>query len=485
MLHRDLPQATGHCARPLTDHSQSAAKAQAQAHPQVLTLPVSLVIFLAFFLGMGVAPARAQTPAPPSPTAACPARFDGTSPASPDLLRSQLRLAQNMAAACDTRADFHAHLGGLLLQDGQIQDAANALEKSLLLDPEQPGTQLDYAHALALLGEKASAQLIVNQVSARPDIDPGLRQWLQGSTAEQARTTPRWSWAQLLQTTVGHESNLTSATHANAITLYLSNGPVLVPLDDGARPQGGAAFKTLLAVQGQSPSGTPDLRLNLALQTRNGAEVADNHLVAFSGSHVRPLGVGQVHLRWDGHQYKSNNSFAYQSQGLSLQYHVLAQPAPCKWHIALGSAAQSYAGSPSLDGRFNQARLEGSCKHGDQSETHWGLGAGQDLAQSSQRPGGDKNRNDWGLRHDRTIGKTATQLWIRQTRQQDRERFSPLLGDLVSRSTRTDWGAGAWWPLSTRWSLGFEVESTSQKSSNVLLNIKNLSIYSGLRWTSP
>jgi hypothetical protein len=59
------------------------------------------------------------------------------------------------------------------------------------------------------------------------------------------------------------------------------------------------------------------------------------------------------------------------------------------------------------------------------------------------------------------------------------------LGDLVSRSTRTDWGVGAWWPLGAQWKLGFDVESTSQKSSNVLLNIKNLSIYGGLRWTSP
>jgi hypothetical protein len=82
------------------------------------------------------------------------------------------------------------------------------------------------------------------------------------------------------------------------------------------------------------------------------------------------------------------------------------------------------------------------------------------------------------------VGKVVTQAWLRQTKLQDSERFSPLLGDLVSRSTRIDWGTGAWWPVAPQWSAGLDVESTSQKSSNVLLNIKNLSIYAGLRWTS-
>jgi hypothetical protein len=82
------------------------------------------------------------------------------------------------------------------------------------------------------------------------------------------------------------------------------------------------------------------------------------------------------------------------------------------------------------------------------------------------------------------VGKTATQAWFRQTQVQDSEQFSPLLGDLVSRSTRNDWGVGVWWPMSGQWSAGLDVESTSQKSSNVLLNIKNLSLYAGLRWTS-
>ena len=435
-------------------------------------------------LASSLAHAQTSLPSTALGAAACPARFAPQPPTDAEAQRAALRRAQTFSLACENRFDYHAHLGGLLLAMNQASQAANALEKSLLLNPEQPGTQLDFAHALALMGETASAQQIVSQVSARPDIHPGLRQWLLDTSAEQPSALARWSWAQMLQTTAGHETNLSSATHANAITLFLSNGPVLVPLDDGSKPQSGAGLKNLLAVQGQSPTGGSDLRVTMALQTRHASGVPENHMAAFSATYVEPLKAGHLHVRWDGHHFHRNNSFTYQDQGLSLQYHLAAWSLPCKWRTSLGSADQTFSSNTNLNGRLTQVRLEGSCKHIDQSETHWGLGAGTDRAQSTQRPGGDKTRQDWTIRHERPVGKVTTQAWLRQTTLQDSERFSPLLGDLVSRSTRVDWGAGAWWPVAPQWSAGLDVESTSQKSSNALLNIKNLSIYAGLRWTS-
>lgn len=449
-----------------------------------LAAPSRLLLCAGIVLACTQGRAQSVPSAAPWSATPCPAQFASQPPAAPEEQRAMLQRAQSLANACEQRPDYHAHLGALLLALRQTQAAANALEKSLLLNPEQPGTQLDYAHALALLGEKASAQDIVNQVSARPDIHPGLRQWLMGTPTETSGSSPAWSWGQLMQTTVGHETNLSSATHANAITLFLSNGPVLVPLDDSAKPQSGAGLKTLVAVQGQSPAGGPDLRLTMALQVRHASAVPDNHIAALSATYVKPFMAGQIHLRWDGHHFHRNNSFTYQDQGLAVQYHFAPLPVPCKWRTSLGSAAQHFAGNTNLNGRLTQARLEGSCKHSNQSETHWGLGQGFDRAQTDQRPGGDKTRQDWGIRHERLVGKAATQAWFRQTRVQDSEQFSPLLGDLVSRSIRNDWGAGVWWPLSGQWSAGVDVESTSQKSSNVLLNIKNLAIYAGLRWTS-
>lgn len=431
--------------------------------------------------------AQAQTPQQTPSTQhllLCPDQFEPLPQTNKQSLRQLLTAVRNLSLPCDTRADYHAHLGGLLLQDGQFEAAAESLEKSLLLSPEQPGTQLDYAHALALLGDKLSAQHIVKQVSARSDIDPGLRKWLQSTRSDDPLAQAQWSLLLLMQTTAGHESNLTSATNARDITLILPNGPVVVPLDPSSKAQKGFALKTLFGLQAQSPIGAPDLRLSLAFQTRRAEKTQDNHFAAASATYAMPLDAGQARLRWDIQQSQANGKPHFRNQSLGLQYHFAINPTPCQWHVAISSAEQSYASSPELDGRLSQVRLESSCKHTDQSATHWGIGSGHDRAKSEQRPGGNKSRQDWGVRHDRTIGRAATQVWLRQTAQQDSERFSPLLGDLVSANDRTDWGVGAWWPWLQQWQLGFEVESTSQKSSNTLFNIRNLSIYTGIRWQS-
>lgn len=483
---REKPQAKGltwpapHKGCPIAPVKPVASRVWAQRTATALVLA-----------GSGLAQAQtqiqAQTQPQPLPVSAtaCPVSFVTRADTSAESLKASLRQAQALASVCDTRPDYHAHLGALLMQDGQNQQAANALEKALLLDSDQPGAQLDYAQALAVLGEKASAQQLINQVIQRPDIDPGLRQWLQSAWAGEAVPGRAWTWSQMLQSTVGHESNLSSATHANAITLYLSNGPVLVPLDDTAKPQSGLGMKQLLALQGQSPAGMPDLRLSLALQTRHTNKVQDHHLLAVTTTYVKPMGLGQLHLRWDGHHFHQRNSSTTQEQGPTIQYHFVSTPIPCRWRVGLGSMSQEFQGNSVLDGRTHSARLEASCKHAQAAETHWGLSTAQDRANDPQRPGGDKTRYDWSVRHERTVGQAATHAWFKQTHTQDSERFSPLTGDLVSRSIRTDWGVGVWWPMGGRWSVGLDVESTSQKSSNALLNIKNLSAYAGVRWMAP
>lgn len=476
MPHRDPRQATGH----------SASARQPGLRLGAIASTGLLLILLALALASPKAMAQTLTQNAPLQSAgspACPASFATQPPATTNARLASQQKMQELAAACDKRADYHAYKGSLLLVLGQNLQAANALEKALLINPDLPGAQLDYAQALALLGEKESAQQLVTQVTARPDIDPGLRQWLLNGMQASAHVATGWSWAQLLQTTVGHETNLASATHANAITLYLSNGPVLVPLDEGARPQHGGALKTLLALQGTKAMGQADLRLGMALQSRHTltSSVADSHMAEISGAYIRQAGPGNAQLRWEGHHYRQNDNFAYQDQGLTLKYEIT--PMPCKWSASLGTIAQQYPGSLNLNGQYTHGRLEGACKHSDQSETQWGVGAGQDKAQNALRPGGDKKRGDWTIRHERPASHSTSYGWVRQTRIQDSEQFSSLLGDLVSKTTRIDWGLGIWWPLGVHWSAGLDVESTSQKSSNALLNIKNLSIYSGLRWT--
>lgn len=64
--------------------------------------------------------------------------------------------------------------GGLLLRNGQVGDALIWLEKSLLLDPEQPGVAADYAVALAGVGEADASSALAEQVLSRSDVPETL-----------------------------------------------------------------------------------------------------------------------------------------------------------------------------------------------------------------------------------------------------------------------------------------------------------------------
>ena len=98
------------------------------------------------------------------------------------------QLAQ-WADACEDNAFFHAYLGAKLLALGQTEAAAVSLEKALLINPDLPGAQLDYAQALAEIGLKGSARAILNEVLQRPDIQPELK--VQLSKAQQAQAQPQ------------------------------------------------------------------------------------------------------------------------------------------------------------------------------------------------------------------------------------------------------------------------------------------------------
>ena len=66
--------------------------------------------------------------------------------------------SQTAADPCDEQAICQAQRGAQLLAQGRVEEAAVALEKALLLDPNLPGAQLDYAQALAQCGNAPEAQ---------------------------------------------------------------------------------------------------------------------------------------------------------------------------------------------------------------------------------------------------------------------------------------------------------------------------------------
>jgi len=401
--------------------------------------------------------------------------------------------------ACEENAFFHAHRGAVLLAQGQADEAALSLEKALLLNPNLPGAQLDYAQALAQIGLKGSARAMLKEVLQRPDIEPSLKaQLLPSQSANAAARAINWKWSSLLQTSYGHESNLNSATHTDNLTLYLSNGPVNLGLSESGKPLPGNAFKTSAALLGSLKAmGGQELSINMLLADKSGAASVGGNNQTAEGAlrYSLPFLAGQASGIWQvafgGTQFWSGKQAAYADQGLQLKFAWDSLGASCKWAPAIGRIDQDFPQAISLNGVYTYARLDWVCNKSQNQETHVAIGGGYDKAQTLSRPGGNRRKTDLMVRHEQILrahwlAPVSGQLsaWLRFANSQDGLVYSELLGDLKSRTQRADLGLGFWAPIEKNWYAGINLEATSQKSNNTLFNLKNSAVYFGFRWVN-
>ena len=414
-----------------------------------------------------------------------------------------------LAEPCDDNALFQAQYGSALLAQGQVEAAAVALEKALLLNPDLPGAQLDYAQALAQIGLMGSARAMLQEVLRRPDIEPVLKAQLSAAQDSPNSLLSRfkipsllgpseWHWLSLLQTVYGRETNLNSATYTDELTLYLSNGPVRLSLSDKAKPAPGYAFKSSLALQGELKGlSGHELVLNAMLTNKAGAASVggDNQSADAALKYSLPMQVGPtsgaMQLALGATQFWSGNQAAYSDQGAQMKFVWRALEGPCKIAPSIGRIEQSFPHSISLNGVYTYARIDWVCSMSKNQETSIALGGGSDRAQDASRPGGNRSRAEVLLRHDQiarlTLWPSAPgQLsgWVRFGKSQDKLLYSELLGDLRSNTHRTDMGLAYWFPIRKQWRAGINLEATSQKSNNTLFNLKNSTLYAGLRWSN-
>jgi hypothetical protein len=438
--------------------------------------------------------------------------------------------SQTAADPCDEQATCQAQRGAQLLAQGRVEEAAVALEKALLLDPNLPGAQLDYAQALAQIGLKGSARAMLADVLQRQDIQPTLKSKLTSAqtnpagpelSAVQTFAQNQWQWSSLAQAALGHETNLNSATFTDSLTLMLSNGPVTIGLSDAVKPVAGPSSKTLLAVQGATRAGSGllalgELSVSASLSNKNalqadsltGIKPERNQTAEALAKYSLPMIAGAASGQWQfsagGTQFWLGSTSAYSDTGLSVKFNwdqtfesgikglLNLSGQSCKLSPSLGQTRQTFPLSSSLDGLYAFARMEFLCK-AQTSESQMVLGKGADKAQNPARPGGDKQRLDLLLRHEhwlatpwspiKQVQSGQLSIWVRYAKSSDAQIYSELLGDLKTTTHRADWGVGFWVPLDKSWSAGLNLEATSQRSNNTLFNLKNSGVYAGIRWS--
>ena len=477
------------------------------------------------------APATPELPGTCPPVADAPSRFAPSSATAQSAAAFQTQLQQSLAQLdrvselCLDNPRFHAQRGLVLQLMGQSAAAVESLERALLLEPDQPGTQLDYALALRDAGDAASAQALLQQISQRPDLPVGLQPVLQGQL-QALQSLPNSALDQYfnqhlkVSVAAGLDSNLNNATSDNQLTLTFPGGDVSLQLADASRAQRGSALMTALQYQGTQRVNNSLWVLQAELRNRNTRsrdtgyqqlDVGAQWLQAPESPSQWQARLGYSNLRFGGAELLHSVRTALVHQ---WQMPWPAAQSICKPQVGVEADFRQYPINRLLDGSYRGLLLSLTCDtaqpgpatpaKSESGDVLFGnpdagsprfslqLRQGQDRATSELRPGGNNTATDlrstvYGrlqLPRVPVLDWVAEYSWVQQ---QDSMGYSALLGNnALRKSTRqvVRLELARQLPASllggARWFVSAEL---SQQASNLnAFSAKGRSLNSGFRW---
>lgn len=389
-------------------------------------------------------------------------------------LKAYLRVLDRHAARCQQHAGYLALRGAVLLELGRVEAAVSELERALLLEPSHLGAQLDYARALAALGQVSAARELAAALAERADAPPAARAFLADFL-----TPPPAAWQReaAFELRAGYDDNLNRAPRLTSLTLTLPTGELTLPLDARERSQGGAFAEAQAKLQARRAQPTAAQELMLRLITRAGrnahADLQQLDLLGLWrwGGELGDWGAQAAAglTRWQGNTLRQ-----YLRLGL---LHAPAQANGDKPWFALALEARSHPQAPALDHRAAQAALTGHTRTG----INWQLAAEREF--DAARTGGEATRlvGRAFLRH------ALTPRWRLEAEAQLAHRredgpYSPLIQGGARLTTTTAFvQLTAWRPLDRDWQAGLGLEYERQQSSLPLFDLERRAVFAGIR----
>lgn len=334
-----------------------------------------------------------------------------------------VREARGYVSTCQNDVGFLVRLGRVLLAVGQPEEAAEHIERALLLSPEDPVALRAFATALHALGDSAAARQVM---AMAPDTTPSVTfqtQWRDG-----------WS------VSTGAERNLLGVSNIGSLTLTLPGldpaQPVLItlPLAPSSLPKGGGYWQAAATGQwvhrrmsGGAGGVQDDWTLQAGARTRQAPQLneAGFNAVDAAAAHQRryllsPLGH---HLSLFAAHLDSRTGVAFRQVGVGAGMDLYGTG--CSARVGVEWVNRRYPANSILDGLQKVAQLQLNCA----STIQLALRAGKDEALSPQRPGGDQSLTDLRIRG--TAGRLAWEAeWSRAL---DARGYSPLLNSGAQR----------------------------------------------------
>lgn len=419
---------------------------------------------------------------------------------------------------CQRSVPFLTQIGQLLNTRGRYLEALDHLERALLLNPNLPQAQLDYAIALAGSGDLLSAGLLLDSILAQSDLPPDLRRTLlqarqrlanperlaAAGKADAAGNPLAVGFSASLRH--GRDSNLLGTPSISSLELTFPGELVVVQLADGNAPRAGSYTRAdaKLELSHHTPgAGRWELAASHMARTSPAVPEANTQQTELALEYSRPmgqssgpwgayLGTSLVNITTDGGTH-------YASQGLvtGLQWAQPATPptpmpqpalvrSTCSARAGLEWQNRDLSSNPILSSSY-----AGSAAHWACSATgggQWQLSAklGLDRPRDPDRPGGEQTVASlrgialWPLSTVQQAGSVLVEAEVSTSR--DTTGYSPLLDNAAVRSsrrltTRLEYqrmlGAGLLGTVGAEWS--------GQDSNLALFRVQNWGSYAALR----
>jgi hypothetical protein len=317
----------------------------------------------------------------------------------------------------------------------------------MLFAPELASARLDYAEAMAILGDREAARAWMMDVLAHDQPPDIIAERIRARLDRLADS--RWYSNARFGLKAGYDTNPMLSPRLSNLTLTLPSGWVTLPVE-GKSTRGSSITQAEMQIASQRlPSSADGGTLTLLADARWRYPFNDSsaRYSEISGGAVweQPVGptlesAGNTPKRWTalagvtGSVVTLGGSSLFRSTRLMLG---TAAPTACQPRAMLDWEHRTYPSSPTLNGDYSGIAASATCGVGEQSMINLGLRAGMDRP-TDLRPGGRQERIEGriGGQHPLYGGRLEGDLVL--TRLSDAESYSPILAEagLGSRGQR-------------------------------------------------
>ena len=393
---------------------------------------------------------------------------------------------------CQRDSQYLAGLGNILNQKGRYAEAADHLERALMLAPELKGAQLDYAISLAGMGELDSARLLLDQILADPNLPANLKPAIQRQRRTLLSSTDLQSRL-IVGARIGHDSNLLGSPNLTSLTLTFPEQTVVLPLDPSSLPRAGTYERVDVQLESRKQTlagGQFESFLGLRKRRSGSAPDASSHqsdgLFDYS-SYPRRNGGAGFYTGGAASILRAGSGIRYNAYGLAAGLGNARWLPGCDTRMGLEIQKRKYLNNDLLSGNYRGIATSLSC---DRKSVQWLVSAkaGVDRADHAERAGG--NQTQYALRGaavvssvgPRTFNKGQILIDTEFNQSRDSSGYSALLESGRSRVIRRNSARLEYqYPLSDslQWVAG--AEWVSQRSNIALFANRSWGPYLALR----